>query len=117
MVQIRTIEEEMRYDTPYFAVEAGRPVQVVLKNDDLMPHNLVITEAGALQEVAEAGAVLGPSPGFEGKPYVPKSEKVKYATGMVQVGQLERLTFTAPNSRANIPTSAPSPGIGCGCTA
>lgn len=103
VVQIRTIEEEMRYDTPYFAVEAGRPVQVVLKNDDLMPHNLVITQPGALQEVAEAGTVLGPNPGFEGKPYVPKSEQVMHATGMVQVGQLERLTFTAPKQPGEYP--------------
>ncbi len=32
VVRIRTVEEEMRYDLPYFAVEAGRPVQVVLIN-------------------------------------------------------------------------------------
>ena len=41
VVLIHTVEEEMRYDTAYFAVEAGRPVQVVLKNEDIMPHNLV----------------------------------------------------------------------------
>lgn len=103
VVQIRTVEEEMRYDTAYFAVEAGRPVQVVLKNEDLMPHNFVITQPGALQEVAEAGAVLGPNPGFEGKPYVPKSDKVMHATDMVQVGKLERLTFTAPEKPGEYP--------------
>ena len=103
VVQIHTIEEEMRYDTAYFAVEAGRPVQVVLKNDDLMPHNFVITEPGALQEVAEAGVVLGPNPGFEGKPYVPKSDKVLHATNMVPVGKLERLTFTAPKQSGEYP--------------
>ena len=103
VVQIHTVEEEMRYDTPYFAVEAGRPVQVVLKNDDLMPHNLVITQPGALQEVAEAGTVQGPNPGFEGKPYVPTSDKVLFATGMVQVGNLERLTFTAPQQPGEYP--------------
>jgi putative heme-binding domain-containing protein len=103
VVQIHTIEEEMRYDTAYFAVEAGRPVQVVLKNDDLMPHNLVITQPGAIQEIAEEGALLGPNPGFEGKPYVPKSDKVMHATGMVQVGQLERLTFTAPQEPGEYP--------------
>ncbi|MEO1973650.1 MAG: azurin, partial [Pirellulaceae bacterium] len=31
VVLIHTVEEEMRYDTPFFAVEAGRPVQVVLQ--------------------------------------------------------------------------------------
>ena len=103
VVQIHTVEEEMRYDTAYFAVEAGRPVQVVLKNDDLMPHNFVITQPGAFQEVAEAGAVLGPNPGFEGKPYVPKSDKVLHATNMVPVGKFERLTFTAPKQPGEYP--------------
>ncbi len=54
----------------FFAVEAGRPVQVVLNNEDLMPHNFVITTPGALQEVAIAGALLTQNPG--GTPYVPQ---------------------------------------------
>jgi putative heme-binding domain-containing protein len=103
VVQIHTVEEEMRYDTAYFAVEAGRSVQVVLKNDDLMPHNFVITLPGALQEIAEEGAAQGPNPGFQGKPYVPKSDKVLEATDMVNVGKLERLTFTAPPEPGEYP--------------
>ncbi len=103
VVQIHTIEEEMRYDTPYFAVEAGRPVQIILKNDDLMPHNFVIVQPGALKEVAEEGAMLGPKPGFQGKPYVPQSPKVLYATDMVPVGKLERLTFSAPQEPGEYP--------------
>ncbi len=58
VVPIRMVEEEMRYDQPYFAVEAGRPVQIVLDNADLMPHNLVITAPGALREVAEQGLAV-----------------------------------------------------------
>ncbi len=105
VVRIHTVEEEMRYDTPYFAVEAGRPVQIVLQNEDLMPHNLVvvISEKGALQEVAQQGLVLGPNPGFQGKPYVPKSDKVLFATGMVQSMRQERLTFTAPSQPGEYP--------------
>ena len=103
VVRIHTVEEEMRYDIPHFAVEAGRPVQVVLKNEDLMPHNLVVTAPGALQVVAQEGALLGPNPGFEGKPYVPKRPDVLYATGMVQSRQQERLTFTAPSEAGEYP--------------
>lgn len=103
VVRIHTVEEEMRYDTPYFAVEAGRPVQIVLINEDLMPHNFVITANGALKEVAEEGLQLGPSPGFEGKPYVPKSDKVLFATGMVQSRQQEQLTFSAPSEPGEYP--------------
>lgn len=103
VVRIRTIEEEMRYDLPYFAVEAGRPVQIVLENADLMPHNLVITANGALREVAEEGAAVGPKGVGKGFPYVPKSDKVLEATDMVQPGQQYRLTFTAPEEPGEYP--------------
>ncbi len=103
VVRIQTVEEEMRYDTPFFAVEAGRPVQVVLKNDDLMPHNLVITVPGALKEVAELGLAVGPNGGFQGKQYVPDSEKVLHATDMVQPHRQVRLTFEAPNEPGEYP--------------
>lgn len=101
VVRINTVEEEMRYDTRFFAVEAGRPVQIVLQNEDLMPHNFVITAPGALQEVAIAGALLTQNPG--GTPYVPKSDKVLHFTDMVQPHQQARLTFTAPTEPGEYP--------------
>lgn len=103
VVRIRTVEEEMRYDLPYFAVEAGRPVQVVLVNHDLMPHNLVFTLPGALKEVAELGMQVGPGGGRAGKQYVPDSEKVLFATDMVNAEQQEALTFTAPDEPGEYP--------------
>lgn len=101
VVRIHTIEEEMRYDTAHFAVEAGRPVQVVLMNEDLMPHNIVFTVPDALKEVALAGALLTQNPG--GTPYVPKSDKVLFFTDMVQPHQQARLTFTAPTEPGEYP--------------
>ncbi|MBC8355252.1 MAG: c-type cytochrome [Planctomycetes bacterium] len=101
VVRINTVEEEMRYDTAYFAVEAGRPVQIVLNNEDLMPHNFVITVPGALKEVAITGATLTQNPG--GTPYVPKTENVLFYTDMVQPHQQARLTFTAPTEPGEYP--------------
>ena len=75
VVRIRTVEEEMRYDVPYFAVEAGRPVQIILENHDLMPHNLVVTVPGALKEVAQLGLQAGPRGGWQGLQYVPRVEQ------------------------------------------
>lgn len=103
VVRIHTVEEEMRYDTPYFAVEAGRPVQIVLVNEDLMPHNLVITREGALKEVADAGFAAGPDNGLDGKQYVPKSDQVLEATHMIPARETERLTFTAPEQPGEYP--------------
>ncbi len=103
VVQIRTVEEEMRYDTPYFAVQAGRDVQVVLINEDLMPHNLVITTPGNLKLVAEEGAALGPVPGFQKKLYVPQSPEVLHATHMIDAHQQGVLTFKAPTQTGEYP--------------
>lgn len=103
VVRIHTVEEEMRYDLPFFAVEAGRPVQVVLINEDIMPHNLVVTTNGALQEVAELGLAVGPTGGLDGKQYVPDSDKVLFATDMVAAGAREALTFTAPEEVGEYP--------------
>lgn len=102
VVRIQTVEEEMRYDTPYFAVEAGRPVQIVLQNEDLMPHNLVITVPDALQEVAQLGLQAGPE-GTDGKAYVPDSDKVLFATRLTPSLSQERLTFTAPSEPGEYP--------------
>ena len=103
VVRLHTVEEEMRYDKPFFAVEAGRPVQVVLENDDLMPHNLVITRTGKLKDVALAGAELGTTPGLNGKLYVPESDDVLFSTNMVNSGQREVITFTAPDEPGEYP--------------
>lgn len=96
VVRLHTVEEEMRYDKTFFTVEAGRPVQVVLENEDLMPHNLVIAKTGTLRDVAMAGAELGTTPGLDGKLYVPESSDVLFATTMVNAGKRELLTFEAP---------------------
>lgn len=103
VVRVHTVEEEMRYDIPYFAVEAGRPVQVVLINEDLMPHNLVIATPGSLKEVAEEGLAAGPSDGLDGKQYVPKSDKVLFATNMIPTLESETLTFDAPTEPGEYP--------------
>ncbi|MFK7736967.1 MAG: plastocyanin/azurin family copper-binding protein [Pirellulaceae bacterium] len=103
VVRVHTVEEEMRYDIPFFAVEAGRPVQVVLVNEDLMPHNLVICKPGTLKEVAEEGLAIGPKNGLDGKQYVPKSDDVLFATQMIGSLETEQLTFTAPSEPGEYP--------------
>ncbi len=103
VVRIKTVEEEMRYDTPYFAVEAGKSVQIVLENHDLMPHNLVITTPGSLKEVAQLGLAAGPEGGWKGLAYVPESDKVLHATEMVAAEKQTRLTFTAPTQPGEYP--------------
>ncbi|RMG37225.1 MAG: azurin [Planctomycetota bacterium] len=101
VIRINTVYEEMRYDTPYFAVQAGKPVQIILRNNDIMPHNLVITRPGAMREIGMMASTMKPE---EGKPpYVPRSKKVLWATPMLPPGGVARLTFTAPKKPGEYP--------------
>ena len=103
VVRIKTIKEEMRYDVPYFAAEAGRPIQIVLDNEDLMPHNLIVCKPGKLKKVAADGLLAGPNNGRQGKQYVPRTRDFLAATDMVQANELERLTFDVPTKPGEYP--------------
>ncbi|MCC9603256.1 c-type cytochrome [Stieleria sp. JC731] len=102
VVRIGTVEEEMRYDVPYFAVEAGRPVQILLENHDLMPHNLVVTQPGTLKSVAMAGLTAGPE-GTDGLPYVPQSTNILAASDLIAPDKSARITLTAPKTPGEYP--------------
>ena len=103
VVRIKTVAEEMRYDIKYFVAAAGKPMQIILQNEDLMPHNLVIVEPGTLKEVAIQAGTMPPDALTDGKQYVPAVPQVLFATKMIQAGKQERLTFTAPKTPGEYP--------------
>lgn len=98
VVVVRTLREQMQYDTKYFVVQAGKPVEVTLDNGDAMPHNLVITVPGAVQEVAVAAGTMPPPSDDTKKAYVPDSPKVLDSLAMVQPDESATMTFTAPKT-------------------
>src|SRR5690606_21597195 len=57
---IKTVREQLRYDTAQLVVEAGKPFEVVFENPDAMPHNLVFVQPGTLQDVATAVQTQAP---------------------------------------------------------
>ncbi|MBK7998713.1 MAG: c-type cytochrome [Verrucomicrobia bacterium] len=93
---IRTIHEQMIYDKSLIVVEAGKPVEIVLINEDAMPHNLVVVMPGAVEEIGKAAEKMAPEPDAQGRIHVPASPKVLHATKMVDGGQQTKLSFTAP---------------------
>lgn len=110
VVALRTLREQMQYDLRYFAVQAGKPVEILVENDDAMPHNLVIVQPGALQEVAVAGGVLPPPSDPSAKAYVPASPKVLESTPLVQPGDTATLNFVAPHKPGSYPFMCTFPG-------
>jgi len=107
---VRTIPEQMLYDKSLIVVEAGKPVEIILINDDAMPHNLVVVIPGASEEIGQAAEKMAPEPDSQGRIHVPASAKVLHATPMVDPGQQTKLTFTAPEQAGDYPYVCTFPG-------
>ncbi|MDB6123350.1 MAG: putative rane-bound dehydrogenase [Pedosphaera sp.] len=94
---IRTVREQMRYDTPRLVVEAGKPFEIIIENADFMPHNLVVIKPGTREKVGTAAALMKPEElDGEGRPYVPKSADILAATKLLEPRQKQTLKLTAP---------------------
>ena len=110
VVRIETIPEQMLFDLKWFAVEAGKPVQIVLYNPDAMSHNLLVTKPGALREVGMASTTMTLPEDPSVKPYVPDTPLVLHATRLLNWGESERLSFPAPKEPGEYPFVCTFPG-------
>jgi azurin len=108
---IRSVHEQMRYDTPRLVVEAGKPFEVVFENPDTMPHNFVIVKPGSREKVGLAASTMKPDDlDKQGRAFVPKSSDILAATKLVEPGQKETLKFTAPNEAGDYEYVCTFPG-------
>jgi azurin len=95
-IQIGTVNEQMLFDVRWFVVEAGKPVQITLTNNDSMPHNLLIGKPGSVNAIGNAAATMAPPADMRAKGYVPELPVVLQATRLVQRGESDTIKFTAP---------------------
>ena len=96
VVRIQSVPEQMLFDRKWFAVQADKPVQIVLANPDVMQHNLVIGQPGSLQEIGTKAATMALPTDPDAKSYVPDTPLVLQATRLLSEGETARLNFTAP---------------------
>jgi lysophospholipase L1-like esterase/azurin/glucose/arabinose dehydrogenase len=92
---ITAVVSEMVFDVAQFTIRAGQPVVLTVNNPDYMPHNLLLTEPGAVDEVYQMAIDLGAA-GFD-KQFVPDSPKVLHATRLLQHNESQVLEFRAPS--------------------
>ncbi len=110
LITIKPLPHRMKYDRKEIFVEAGRPVEIVFENVDIMPHNLLITTPGSLIEVGMAAERMAARPDAFELQFVPKTRKVLYATKLLQPQQIEKLQFTAPGKLGDYPYVCTFPG-------
>jgi azurin/glucose/arabinose dehydrogenase/lysophospholipase L1-like esterase len=109
---VKTVREQMRYDTTRLVVAAGKPFEIIFENVDMMPHNLVLAAPGARQAVAESVQTRRPDQlDKQGRAYVPeKDTRVIAATKMLDPGQKETLKLTAPKEEGEYDYVCTFPG-------
>jgi azurin len=108
---IRTVREQMRYDTPRLVIEAGKPFEIRFENDDFMPHNLVIVKPNTREAVGVAAAPMKPDEfDSEGRAFIPKSSNILGATKLLQAGEQQSLKLTAPSAEGDYEYFCTYPG-------
>ncbi|MEK6258166.1 MAG: PVC-type heme-binding CxxCH protein [Planctomycetota bacterium] len=110
VIKIGTIFEKMSFDKDVVVVQAGKPVEFLLENSDLMPHNFAILQPGSLEEIGLMSEAQAQQPGFAAQHYIPKSNKVLAKSTLLQPRDSEKLSFTAPSKAGVYPYVCTYPG-------
>src|SRR5699024_10735854 len=100
----------LQYDIVRFKVKPGSTVRIILNNKDDMSHNLVITQPGARLEVVKAAEKLG-NEGLK-MSYIPKTSNVLWSIPILDPGEKQAITFTAPEKEGVYPYVCTYPGHG-----
>ncbi len=116
---IRTVREQMRFNTPRLVVEAGKPFELIVINDDFMPHNLVIAKPGGREIIGPMADKMEPNKlDGKGRAYIPND--VAYlsnphplildATKLLEAGDQATLKLTAPTAEGEYTYVCTFPG-------
>jgi putative heme-binding domain-containing protein len=110
VVRVGTLFERMSYDKDAIAVRAGKPVEFIFENSDLMPHNFVITQPGAMAEIGQLSETTAQDPASARRHFVPASSKILLSSVLLQPRQSQKLSFTAPSQPGVYPYVCTYPG-------
>lgn len=110
VIRIRPVPHKMLYDRQQIFVEAGKPVEIVFENIDIMPHNFVITQPGQLAKVGIAAEKMAQSPDAFARQFIPNLPSIMHHTNLLQPGQTGRISFVAPSRLGEFPYVCTFPG-------
>jgi putative heme-binding domain-containing protein len=110
VIRIGTVFEKMSYDKDVVVVRAGKPVEFVLENSDLMPHNFVLLRPGSLEEIGLYSEAHSQEPQFAARNFVPPSNKVLAASTLMQPRDSQRLRVEVPTEPGVYPYVCTYPG-------
>lgn len=93
---VKTVQEQMRYNTARLVVEAGKPFEIIFENTDVMPHNMVLAQPGSRDEIGLAAATMTPDKlDAQGRAFIPAHPKIIAASHLLEPGKSDRLKLSA----------------------
>ena len=107
---ITALREQMAFDQDVLVLRAGQPVEITFKNNDNMPHNLVLVRPGSMEKVGVAADRLAIQSSNTPKQYVPKLSEVLHHTGMIESGRTGKVVFEVPAEEGVYPLLCTFPG-------
>jgi putative heme-binding domain-containing protein len=110
VVRIGTLPERMSYDKEVIVVQAGKAVEFIFENIDLMPHNIVFARPGSLEELGKIAEASSANPAFQARFFVPQSDKVLLSSILLQPRDIQKLSWVAPTKPGVYPYVCTYPG-------
>ena len=99
----------LMYDKAKLTAKAGQPVTLTLRDnapkDSGLQHNWTLVTPGSEVDVATNGIAAGPDKG-----YIPDSPNVLAHTKLLNPGESDTITFTAPAQAGDYPYICTFPG-------
>jgi putative heme-binding domain-containing protein len=110
VLRIGTLTDQMLFDKDRLAVQAGKPIEILFENTDIMPHNFAILRPGTLEPVGTMAEAQATQPGAMERNYVPVTNDVLIASRLLQPRDRQRLNYTAPKEPGIYPYVCTYPG-------
>jgi len=101
---------ELQFAQKEITVTAGKSLQLVFENPDVMLHNFLLIKPGTLDKVGALADAMAADPKAAERHYVPDTEDVLLSSTLLGPGAEETLEFTAPDEPGIYPYICTFPG-------
>ena len=107
---IKTIPDQMKYDTETIVAEPGDIIEIRFINNDAMQHNLLVLQPGALEIVGKEAQRFGMTKKGVEREYIPEMEEILYHTPLLNPREEFTLRIKLPDKVAEYPYVCTFPG-------
>lgn len=107
-VTIKTLQAQMKFDTPEIVAVPGQELKLTLENNDDLPHNLVICKPGTDTLAMSNNQMTDPE--AVKRNWLPNDPAVLAHTKMLNPHEKDTLTFKLPDEPATFPFVCTFPG-------